>query len=166
MDASHFGKICYCIDDEMKLESFVNSHESQLKEWIKSSQISFDDIPFILKAVNVNECDVNIIHDIETDLVNNFTRITAVQAANLIIHCGQHIRNPELVEICEKLVVNGLDEVALHKDGPSMLLQVLFGFCSSEYTRYKVVEVLIAKITEDIDLLEESEQNDFMGLLK
>ena len=83
-----------------------------------------------------------------------------------MIHSGQHIKNPELVEICEKLVVNGLNEIALQRDGHSMLLQAFNGFCSNEHSRSKVLNVLIAKITEDIDLLDQSEQNDFMEILK
>ena len=76
MDASNFGKICYCIDDDLKLESFMDNHEPKLKEWIRTSQISYDDIPFVLNAVNVNDYDKNIISDIEHDIVENFTRLT------------------------------------------------------------------------------------------
>ena len=27
MDASNFGKICYCIDEDIKLKDFMDSHE-------------------------------------------------------------------------------------------------------------------------------------------
>lgn len=76
MDALNFGKICYCIDDDVKLQKFMDSHEPKLKEWIKNSQISYDDIPFILNAVNVNEYDVNVISDLEHNIVENFARLT------------------------------------------------------------------------------------------
>ena len=78
MDASNFGKICYCIDEEIKLESFMDSHEALLKDWIKNSQISYDDVPFILNAVNVNGYDQNVIQDIENDIIDNFEKLTAV----------------------------------------------------------------------------------------
>jgi len=56
----------------------MDSHENKLKEWIKNNQISYDDIPFILNAVNVNEYDVNVISDLELNIVNNFARLTPI----------------------------------------------------------------------------------------
>jgi hypothetical protein len=84
----------------------------------------------------------------------------------MIIECGSSIRDPEVVEVCEKLVGHNLSEFYLLENGAEQVLSLYEGFMSNEHSRPKIIEILLASITEHIAKLTLERQIDFVSSMQ
>lgn len=84
-----------------------------------------------------------VLENLENYVINNYLRITPNQAANIIIFQGQNIKNPSLINICEKVISNGIKN-HLYKDRiHSLLSQVFMGFKSNKHSSQQILNQLI-----------------------
>lgn len=63
-----------------------------------------------------------------------------------MINGGQWIKEPELVEICEKVLASDVSDIASEKGGPTLLFQTWKGFLSSDHSREKIIHLLQNKV--------------------
>lgn len=92
------------------LPKFLNDFAIEVSHWVNEGKIDMEDLPYILRAYqgeNIEESADELLQELESYAVKYFKSMTANQAANLIINHGNYMKNAELVEICEKLVVHG-----------------------------------------------------------
>jgi hypothetical protein len=61
-------------------------------------------------------------------------KLSANQAANIIIFQGQNIKNPSLINICEKVISNGINNRLYKNRIHSLLSQVFMGFKSNKHS--------------------------------
>ena len=100
----------------------------------------------------------------EAYCLNNFDKISAEQASELIILCSHCIENPELIEVCERIIGTNID--FLHEEcGASFVLEILLGFGQSEFSRQKILSLLKSRIISDIDELSDDEVKEFKDFL-
>ena len=60
------------------------------------------------------------------------------------------MKNPELLQICEKVIVNGVDTILLNKQGFSILLEAFASFLTNENSSGEIIDILSTKLTKNI----------------
>ena len=90
--------------------------------------------------------------------------LTPNQAANIIKL--NVIESPELVEICEKLVGNGIEQIKDQPFGTSNMLDIMDGFFMQEHSRGKIIQLLSDEIIEEVKDLSPKERCKFAFLLR
>jgi hypothetical protein len=63
------------------------------------------------------------------------------------------MKNPELLQICEKVIVNGVDTILLNKQGFSILLEAFTSFLTNENSSGEIIDILSTKLTKNIGQL-------------
>jgi hypothetical protein len=84
------------------------------------------------------------------------TNISCDFAAELIIQYGEMIQQPELVEILEKRVANGIDDL-IQVNGVASLIPIYDGFSINIHSRPKILQFMSDTIVNEFDDLETSE---------
>lgn len=98
--------------------------------------------------------------------LEKFLTLTPNQCANIMVQNGHFIQNVELVEICEKIVASGLDQISAQEGGTSIVLEALKGFLLSDHSRAKIVELLAQRVVRDISHLSSEEMCEFIALTR
>lgn len=97
-----------------------------------SNEISMDNLPHFISAYGKVAHKIDdgekVQEILETYALKNFDQLTATQSVNMVILGGSYIQNPELIEICEKLLVSNIDMLQAEEGGASLLLEALEGF--------------------------------------
>lgn len=169
IDARIFGQICYTIDEEATMSSFINKVQSRCLLWMKTNELELEELPDVLRAFHLNnEGGIydEIIERLENYALKNFIGLTTAQAANLIIQNGYNLKNAELVEVCEKIIAPGINEMYLQDDGASTVLNLFKEFIQTKHARSKMIELLMDKISTNINMLNTQEQCDFVASLR
>lgn len=104
--------------------------------------------------------------ELEKYAIDKFLSLTPNQCANIMVQNGPQILDPELVEICEKIVASGLDQISSQEDGASIVFETLKGFLSSNHSRTKIVELLVHRVVRDISVLSSEEMCEFLALTR
>jgi hypothetical protein len=107
-----------------------------------------------------------MVNDLENFAIEKFLSLTPNQCANIMVQNGHFIQNNELVEICEKIVAAGLDQISSQEGGPSIVLEALKGFLLSSYSRSKIIELLAQRVVRDISELSSEEMCEFVALTR
>jgi hypothetical protein len=56
-----------------------------------------------------------------------------------MIYSGDTIEDPELVEICDRVIASSLDNISRELGGPSLVYLVYKGFLDNKHSRSKIV---------------------------
>ena len=83
-----------------------------------------------------------------------------------MIHSGSHIKDCELVEICEKIVHSGIDQISHQENGASDLFETYKGFMSSHHSRSKIIQFLQDRIVRDFSKLSPEDMCEFASVLR
>jgi hypothetical protein len=118
------------------MTTFLTKIAKDAKKMAENDEISLDDLPFVISAYGNLEMDTA---HFQKAAVRKFLSLTPTQCANMMIYSGSFIEDPELVEICEKVVASGVSDISSHQGGPSFLFETLKGFMSSPNSRDKIV---------------------------
>jgi len=87
--------------------------------------VETSDIAQLLKIYNGNE---TLAEQLENLAMSSALTLSTKSAGEIMINAGHVIKQVELVEICEKVVVSGLDLYSETPSGPQELLEVMIGF--------------------------------------
>jgi hypothetical protein len=104
--------------------------------------------------------------DLEKYAIEKFLSLTPNQCANIMVQNGHKMINVELVEICEKIVAAGLDQISAQDGGPSIVLEALKGFLSSLHSRDKIIELLAQRVVRDISQVSSEEMCEFVAVTR
>jgi len=83
-----------------------------------------------------------------------------------MIECGPNIERAELVEICEKIVAQGLNELSEQDLDGERILETWKGFMSSKHSRVNIIELLLQPIVRDIHMLGVDNACEFVALTR
>lgn len=101
------GRVCYSLDEEVTMEAFLKKAVGIMRV----EDILLDDLPHVLRAY-WQIGDVETAKSLEAIAIEKFLSLTPNQCANIMVQSGSSIHNAELVEICEKIVASGLDQIS------------------------------------------------------
>jgi len=127
--------------------------KSSAVEWLQDGKLGLEHLAAIhsvFAAANSDGQYDELLDEVEGYFLKNATHMPAGLAARMISTCAAAIRDPEVVEVCEKLVAHGLNEMYLQERGAETVYQVYTGFMTSQHARPKIIELLLARITENI----------------
>lgn len=109
-------------------------------------EVSLDDIAYIINAFGISQLKTD---RLEKFVLRNFLRLTPKQSAQIMIQAGHWIEEPEIVEICEKVLASNISEITAERGGQTLLFQAWKGFLSSTHSREKIILLLQSKIVQD-----------------
>jgi hypothetical protein len=66
---------------------------------------------------------LSILDKLEKYALENYLNISPIQAVTIVNLYGHQMKNAELLSICEKVIVNGIEAILLRQDGLSSLLE-------------------------------------------
>ena len=89
---------------------------------------------------------------------------TPTLAAEFIKLSGPNMQNPELVQLCERFVKDGLNRLLLGENGVEETFLVFKGLISSKHAKSDLKEAMITKISKNVQQLSTSQKCEFVYL--
>ena len=170
------SKICYSIELHLDQETGVYSAEMSkflslmgpaVAQWIAEKAIPFDAMPYLLQAFLASNLKVSpsLRSDLESYVIQNYQNLTPHQAAQLIISAGPLVQNPELIEICEKIIGHGIHQLLDSPYGAQNLLSLFDSMLGCQASRPKMIALLVDTLASEFNSLATPSQIEFLGLL-
>lgn len=173
---SDLGKICYSIelthDPESQtyvaeMSEFLSLMGPTVAQWLSEKAIPFDAVPYLMQAFLAANLQVapSLRSDLESYVIQNYQNLTPHQAAQLIISAGPLIKNPELIEICEKIIGHGIHQLVDSPYGVHNVLSLFGSLLGCQAARPKTIDLLSEAIVAEFNNLDTSSQCEFLRLL-
>lgn len=95
--------------------AFLKEMHKSTSTWLQDGKVDIDYLPpmhFVYSEENKAGKYDELIDEIEGQFLRNATSMPAGSAARMISQGGE-IRDPEVIEVCEKLIAHGLSDMYL-----------------------------------------------------
>lgn len=149
-------------DEETENLKFLNTAIKQVKKFLAESQLQMQDMPYVLRAygsiMDQSKEASKISHELEAYVLERAKKMTADMAANFAIFSVEYARDDKWVLLVEKVIAQNIDSLQNQEGGTAYLLEIMQGLQLSKHSTSKIFELLITRISKQIDQLSIDEQ--------